>query len=215
VSPTGYEVAAMKNTSLSTSLILFSLVSCMHVWGHRPIKAEEPPDRYQRALHIDRPDVSQVYYGVLEVERPQVWFRFKGGENQEIYFSVGIPFIERLTNYRPAIALIGPGLEHSCIDPEQLPFEIPNNNGVAIYTSDGEPRFFHEHVTGTDSWILIEETQTLPRSGTYYLVAYTQKDPRSGDKLWLTMGRKERFTLRDLFSLGRWKREIRTFHEIR
>jgi len=205
----------MKSNPISTSLVFFGLVSCIQVWGHRPIEAEEPPDRYQRALRIDRPDVSQVYYGALSVERPQVWFRFEVEENQKIYFSVGIPFIERLRGYRPAVALIGPGLEKSGLDPDQLTFETPNINGVAIYTSDGEPRFFHEHVTGTDSWILIEVTQTLPRSGTYYLVAYTQMDPRPGDKLWLTMGRKERFTLRDLFTFGRWKREIRAFHELR
>lgn len=207
-------VAGTKSTSISTSLIFFSLVSCIQVWGHRPIEAEDPPDRCQRALRIDRPDVSQVYYGALNVERPQVWFRFEGKENQEIYFSVGIPFIERLRDYRPAVALIGPGLEKSGVNPDQLPFEVPNKNGVEIFTSDGEPRFFHEHVTGTDSWILIEETQILPRSGTYYLVAYTQTDPRPGDKLWLTMGRKERFKLRDLFTFGRWKREIRAFHEM-
>jgi hypothetical protein len=205
----------MKSSPITTSLVFFGLVSCIQVWGHRPIEAEEPPDRYQRALRIDRPDVSQVYYGALSVERPQVWFRFEVEEHQEIYFSLGIPFIERLRDYRPAVALIGPGLEKSGLDSDQLTFETPNINGVALYTSDGEPRFFHEHVTGTDSWILIEVTQTLPRSGTYYLVAYTQTDPRPGDKLWLTMGRKERFTLRDLFTFGRWKREIRAFHELR
>lgn len=36
-----------------------------------------------------------------------------------------------------------------------------------------------------------------------------------GDKLWLTMGRKERFNLRDLFTFRRWKRDIRKFHELR
>jgi len=205
----------MMNTPITTSLVFFSLVSCLQVWGHRPIEAKEPPDRYQRALHIDRPDVSQVYYGDLNVEQPQVWFRFEVEANQEIYFSVGIPFVERLKDYRPAVALIGPGLEDSGSDPGQLPFEIPDKQGVAIFTSRGEPRIFHEHVTGTDSWILIEATRTLPRSGTYFLVAYTQTDPKPGDKLWLTMGRKERFTLRDLFTFGRWKREIRAFHEIR
>jgi len=196
------------------ALVFAGFVSCVQVWGHRPIEAEETPNHYDRALQIDRPEVSQVYYGALEVERPQVWFRFQGTENQEIYFSVGVPFIERLKGYRPNVALIGPGLEGSGSDLSELSFDIPENLGGAVYTSVGEPRFFHEHVTGTESWIHIEVTRTLPGAGTYYLVAYTPKDPKPGDKLWLTMGTKEHFTLRDIFTFCRWKRDIRAFHEL-
>jgi hypothetical protein len=161
----------MKKQPMVTSLVFFSLVSCIQVWGHRPIEADGQPDRYQRAVPIDRPEVSQVYYGSLDLERPQVWFRFEAEENQEIYFSIGIPVIPRLRHYRPAVALLGPGLENSGFDPDQLPFKIQDKIGVEIFTSVGEPRFFHEHVTGTESWILIERTRTLLRSGTYYLVA--------------------------------------------
>jgi hypothetical protein len=140
-----------------------------------------------------------------------VWFRFEVKENQEIYFSVGVPVIDRLADYRPNVALIGPGLEAS----GDLPFEVPENLGVEVYTSRRSPRFFHEHFTATESWIHIEVTRRLRRSGTYYLVAYTPGEPNSGDKLWLTMGTRERFKLRDLFTFRRWKREIREFHELR
>ena len=193
-------------------MVVLSVFSSFQVYGHRPIEAEENPDHHSRALNIARPDVSQVYYGALETERPQVWFRFEAKENQEIYFSVGVPAIERLRNYRPNLALIGPGLDGSGL--EGSGFDTKNLD-VEIYTSQGTPRFFHEHFTGTESWIHIEVTRTIRRSGTYYLVAYTPNDPMPGDKLWLTMGRKERFNLRDLFTFRRWKRDIRKFHELR
>ncbi len=205
----------MNCQSSAAVVVVLSVFSCCQVYGHRPIDAEEIPDRHTHPLNIARPDVSQVYYGDLEEERPQVWFRFEGKKNQEIYFSVGVPVIDRLKDYRPKIALLGPGLEGSGFDPGDLPFEVPQNLDVEIYTSRGTPRFFHEHFTGTESWIHIEVTRKLHRSGTYYLVAYTPGDPKPGDKLWLTMGTKERFKLRDLFTFRRWKREIREFHELR
>ena len=88
---------------ISAVVVVLSVLTCFQVYGHRPIEAEENPDRPSRALNIARPDVSQVYYGVLDTERPQVWFRFDTEENQEIYFSVGVPAIERLKNYRPSL----------------------------------------------------------------------------------------------------------------
>ncbi|UCG00049.1 MAG: hypothetical protein JSV89_11030 [Spirochaetaceae bacterium] len=205
----------MNYQSVVSAFTILTVFSCVQVWGHRPIEAEEQPDRYDRALNIDRPDVSQVYYGTLEVERPQVWFRFEGKENQEIYFSVGVPVIDRLKYYRPHIALIGPGLPGPGIEAGELPFQVPSNLEGEIYYSHKEPRFFHEHFTDTESWIHIEVTRRLPRSGTYYLVAFTPNDPKPGDKLWLAMGTKERFKLRDFFVFRRWKREIQTFHETR
>mgnify|MGYP001071401678 CR=1 FL=1 len=45
-------------------------------------------------------------------------------------------------------------------------------------------------------------------------VAYAPGRPSPGDKLWMSMGTKERFKLRDLFTFRRWKREIRRFHEL-
>jgi len=200
-------------TALSAGILILGMIAAVQVYGHRPIESEQPPDHHEHALTIDRPEVSQVYYGALNVDRPQVWFRFHGRKDQQIYFSVGVPAIERLKGYRPEIALIGPGFGGSAFD-TALPFDVPDGQGVQIYTGEGKPRFFHEHFTGTDSWIHIEITRTLPANGDYYLVAYTPDNPKPGDKLWLTMGTKERFKFRDLFTFRRWKRDIRRFHEI-
>jgi hypothetical protein len=215
----------MNDQTIAAVVVVLSVFSCFQVYGHRPIEAKEKPNHHTRALKILRPDVSQVYYGALEVAKPQVWFRFEGKENQKIYFSVGVPVIDRLKGYRPNVALIGPGLDGSGLDgpgleglgfdSADLPSNVTQDLSVEIYASQGAPRFFHEHFTGTESWIHIEDMRTLRRSGTYYLVAYTPAGPRPGDKLWLSIGTKERFKLRDLFTFSRWKREIREFHELR
>lgn len=153
--------------------------------------------------------MSQVYYAALDPERPQAWFRFEGRRGQEVLFMLGVPVIERLKDYRPSIALLGPGLP-----PHGLGFETPGGLGAAVCPSGGEPRYFHEHFTGTDSWIHLKTTRTLPESGTWYLVAFTPENPRPGDKLWLSMGYLERFYFKDLWAFGRWRRNIRGFHEL-
>ena len=167
------------------------------------------PDHFGRAVDIRRPSVSQVYYAALEVERPQAWFRFQGRRGQEILFMLGVPVVERLKEYRPSIALLGPALP-----PGELGFETPGGLGAAVYRGEGQPRLFHEHFTGTDSWIHLQVTRSLPDSGTYYLVAFTPQNPRPGDKLWMSMGYLERFSFRDLWAFGRWRRNIRAFHEL-
>jgi hypothetical protein len=210
----------MSFQSVGALVVMLSVFTCFQVYGHRPIEAKDNPNHYSRALNIARPDVSQVYYGALEAERPQVWFRFEGRENQEVYFSVGVPVIDRLKDYRPNLALIGPGLDEPSVgkpgfESGDLPFEVPHSLNTEIHSSRDTPRFFHEHFTGTESWIFIETTRKLRHSGIYYLVAYTPENPKPGDKLWLSMGTKERFKLRDLFSFRRWRRDIKDFHELR
>lgn len=201
----------MRSRSVAFAVTAVTLFSCVQVYGHRPIEAKQTPDRTERALRVRHPDHSQVYYAALEAEQPQAWFRFEGREQQELSLSVGVPVILRLKGYRPAAALIGPGLGGAPAD--ELQFEVPAGLGVRVFHSQGEPRFFHEPFTGTDSWIHIEQTVRLAQSGIYYLVAFTPRDPRPGDRLWMSVGTKERFKLWDLFSFRRWRRNIRRFHE--
>jgi hypothetical protein len=86
--------------------------------------------------------------------------------------------------------------------------------GGRFISPEGEPLFFHEPVTGTDSWILIETTVRLPATGRYYVVAYPDDATPPGDKLWMAIGTKERFGLADLLNLGKIKRFVRSFHEV-
>ena len=70
----------------------------------------------------------------------------------------------------------------------------------------------HDHFTGTDSWILRNDNVQLTRPGKYYLVACSP-DGKIG-KLWLSIGRREAFTLKDWLEFPSWKKKIRPFHEV-
>jgi hypothetical protein len=76
-----------------------------------------------------------------------------------------------------------------------------------------KPRFFHEHFTGTDSWILRSETIRLARPGRYYLVAFSPQGQTG--KVWLSVGKRESFSLDDLKEFPAWRRRVREFHEVK
>ncbi|NLF57328.1 MAG: hypothetical protein GX580_06795 [Candidatus Hydrogenedens sp.] len=160
------------------------------------------------ALEIADVTLSQVaYHPVTEATR-ELWLTFEGNEGQLFYFQLGVPFLERLADYRPALALIGPGLPDGA-----APFDIPEGLVVQIYDSaELTPVFFDEPFTGTQSWIMFEHEIPLPADGRYYLVAYVP-DGRDG-KLWTAVGRREDWGFRDILTLHRVIKDVRVFHEV-
>jgi hypothetical protein len=178
-------------------------------FGHNLIAESSAPSSWANPFAIADPQVSQVYYCRLETGRRQLWFSFKGKAGQKIWFQSGVPVIERLSGLRPQVAIVGPGLPAI-----ESGFELPPGLGAVVFSPSEEPRTFHEGVTGTDSWIIIEQEYVLPATGTWYLVAYADQAVSEADKLWLAIGTKERFGLKDLFRLGAIKRFVRAFHEV-
>jgi hypothetical protein len=158
---------------------------------------------------IARPDISQVIYREINEQATEVWLAFDVKAGFELFIQIGVPVLERLKGFRPAMSVVGPGLPEG-----NTPFELPKGTGVRGFATDSvkEPRFFHEHFTGTDSWILRSETVVLPESGRYYLVARVPSG-RKG-KLWLSVGKKESFGLAEWAKFGQWKKRIRKFHEV-
>jgi hypothetical protein len=139
----------------------------------------------------------------------QTWFVFPGRACQLIRVYLGVPKIERLRGFRPMLAMLGPGMQSL-----QLPVEVPLSTGQLFPATMKEE--FHEHVTGTRSWILVREDVILPEQGRYYVLGFaaSEVDLPEKPKLWLSIGHLERFTLKDIFSIFSWRRYIRSFHEL-
>lgn len=159
-------------------------------FAHNLVTSETAPGSWGSSISIDDPTVSRVYV------------------------STGVPVIGRLSGFRPFSAIVGPGLP-----PADLGFELPPAAGAQVLAPGSSPREFHEGVTGTDSWIVMEETVTLPAAGEYWFVAFAG-DPaeaaaRQWDKLWMAIGTKERFGIADIFRLGSIRRHVREFHEVK
>ena len=194
----------MRKTATISILLLMLLGSGAR--AHRPIFSEKAATSPVTAVWIAQPSVSQVIYREITEAAPQVWLALDAREGFELFVQIGIPALPRLKDFRPAMKLVGPSPTDSN--------ELPSGTEEKHFRTDHvkEPRFFHEHFTGTDSWILRSETVRLPRSGRYYVVAYVPSG--QAGKLWLSIGKREVFGAADLAQFGAWKKTIRTFHEV-
>jgi len=189
--------------------VVFTFLVCPCVEAHRPVFTNEKGVDSETAVKITNPGVSQVIYRSLTNETPQLWLAIDAKKKFELFVQIGIPVIDRLKNFRPSFVVLGPNL------PEiSTPFSIPKDIGGKYFSTERvkKPRFFHEHFTKTDSWILRSETIVLPASGRYYVVAYSPSKQKG--KFWLSVGKKEKFSLFDLLNFGGWKKKIQAFHEL-
>jgi len=200
---------------MAASLRWILILGCLLVFvsqsalAHKPASIGGVFSTADQALRMEDIDVSQVVYSPLSAANSRLWLTFQATAGTTLDVSLGLPALDRLSDYRPNLAVLGPGLP-----PADLPFAIPSGVGGVVFASAarGEPRYFHEHVTGTASWILIDEAVSLPETGTYYVVAYPSGD--LVDKLWVAIGTREQFGIRDLLSFPVIIRDVRNFHEV-
>lgn len=189
---------------------------CLGMWlgigsaaAHLPIFSDGSAFGPETAIVIDDVAISRVvYHEVTECTR-ELWIKFSVQADQQVTFQLGIPQIDRLKDFRPALAIVGPG--SPAID---LPFEIPAGfGGVVLSAPEGaELAEFHEEFTGTDSWIVGDLTIVFPQAGEYYAVAYVPD--RQLGKLWVAFGEEEVFGLDQIASFGEVVNQVREFHEI-
>ena len=202
------EILRMRGSTTFLTVLFLALI-CPLSRAHRPIFSDRAAKDADTAVMIAEPAVSQVIYREITDKTPQVWLVLDAEAGFELFIQIGVPVLDRLKSFRPAMLVIGPGL------PEKpLPIPVPKGSGARNFTTDNvkDPRFFHEHFTGTDSWILRSEIVAMPRTGRYYVVAYVpSKQP---GKLWLSVGSEEVFGPADLAEFGEWKKRIREFHEV-
>ena len=172
--------------------MVLTMILCGMAHAHRPVFSEKTATDPNTAVLITKPNISQVIYREITEDAKQVWLAFDADKGFELFIQIGVPVLERLRDFRPAMLVIGPDLPENT-----LGIDLPRETGVKAFQTDSikKPRFFHEHFTGTDSWILRSETVVLPSSGRYYVVAYVPSGEKG--KLWLSVGKKEVFGLAD------------------
>jgi hypothetical protein len=191
---------------LGVLLLLFASVPAL---GHKPLPFGETHGDVAHALLVHEADVSQVAYVEVTPDSPQYWLSFDLTSSASVAFQVGVPVIDRYRNFRPALAVLGPGLPSIA-----LPFEIPQGYGGVILATDAvaDPPVFHEPFTGTDSWTLVDDRVSLAGAGRYYAVVYSPRG--DAGKGWAAIGEREAFGLADFLGLPAVVREVRAFHEV-
>jgi len=176
--------------------------------AHKPIVIDGGPTSLEDALETESVDISQVAYHRRTAGNPEIWLTFEVTANTPLYLQMGVPKLGRLEDYRPAMALVGPGLPQV-----QLPFEIPEGYGAYVFPTDGEePNEFYEPFTGTTSWQFPYKNLTLETAGRYYVAGYA---PQGDDgKFWIAIGKRESFSFLDIVSLPVITVKVRLFHEV-
>ena len=102
--------------------------------AHQPSYSQGEHSAPESAWAITDIDLSIVLYHPITCESPQLWLGFRADEPRDIFYQLGVPKIDRLSDYRPSIALLAPGLP--AIE-EPLPFEVPEGlGGIITHTDD-------------------------------------------------------------------------------
>jgi len=206
----------MSHSICAVDLRCLALALPVLVWfpqqlhAHRPVFVKHAATSADTAIPLTEPHVSQVVYREITKRSSEIWLSFKVPEDFDLHIQIGVPVIDRLKKFRPAMAVVGPGLPS-----EDLPFKTPKATGAKVFTTSkvSKPRLFHEHFTGTRSWILRSEKVPLGKAGRYYLVAYSPT--KQTGKLWVAIGKKESFKAEHWRQFLTWRKLIRKFHEIK
>ena len=184
------------------------LLAATPSFAHKPDFGDGAYDGPASAYQVSDPEVSIVIYRDVTCERPELWLELRAEAGFPLFVQLLVPAIDRLTSYRPSLAVVGPGIQRRSIG-----IDLPAGMGATVFETDNvTPELFNEVFTGTQDWILVEETLVLPRSGTYYVVAW---DPAGyTGKLAVAVGTVEDFGGGDLLQFPEWRREARSFHEL-
>lgn len=174
--------------------------------AHLPVFITEPHPDPARALRLPDIQISRAFYAEVPCPNRPLWMTFKAERGDELFVQLGLPVMQELRDFRPSLALLGPGLPPA----KGLPIAAPGNLGARVFSTRevAEPRPFHEPYSDTDSWILLEETITLPSPGQYYLIVWSEQDRRA--RLWVATGTEERIEPADV---ARALPRVKAFHD--
>lgn len=198
-------------------VVLIMTLALMIIFGisittmaHKPVNVNYPATKESPIL-IEDHQISWAAYTELKREKEVDYFRFEAKENEEIYANLLIPKLERLKDFNPTIALIGPGLPKE-YEIENIKLDIDKNEGIIVkrYT-DQTLETYYEPFTQTKYYVKQTLTKKAPASGTYYLVVFNEKNEVG--KYVFAIGHKEKWKTSEIIKLPKTWWATRIFME--
>jgi len=188
---------------ISLMAISLSSIFIKTVSGHIPFISNDTHNSAQNSLVVYDIAVSKVIYQKLTHDSPESWISFEANKGDILYFNLGIPLLEELKNFRPSIGIITPYSQTSSVDSLRESEVFPTLDIT-------DPKTFYEPFTKTNSWTFTEHKFNIPTTGNYSLVTYSPK--KQVGKVWVSIGKEERFGPSDWISVPATIPEIRKFH---
>jgi hypothetical protein len=160
--------------------------------------------------------ISWAAYNQLDNAGDVDYYSFQAEQGEEIYFSMVIPEIEKYQNFRPDMALIGPGLENDYAGYNRNYINSflkldPEEKIIVVRDDQADPEIFFEPFTRTSYWRRQQFSTAVTAAGTYYLAVFSAE--KAEGKYTLAIGRKEVWGLRDLIRMPKIWWDTRIFVE--
>jgi hypothetical protein len=150
----------------------------------------------QERRTIKDPERSWALYGRLGPGQTADVIPVTAQAGQQLYLQVLVPLREELRDFRPRVALVGPGLTGEA--PADLPVPLNAGEGALALPEPAAPSEFYEPFTQTKYWVYGQVKDKFPAAGTYRIVVW---DPAGkGGRYTVALGEREQFGPADLLS---------------
>ena len=183
--------------------------------GHKPLKVVDSNNDFSTAKEIPNHKISWGIYEELSGSNDVHYYKFAADEGDRLYAQISIPKLEKLSTFVPSIALVGSNVTAGNLeagysvreyahDIGDLPFAIPPAMRAIVVDYNGQipSSEFYEPFTQTSYWERQEIViNSLPSSGTYYLVVFDRSLMEDAAKYTLAVGEIEDFSLLDFFTI--------------
>jgi hypothetical protein len=205
----------MKET-ITIMIMLVLLISSFEMAnGHKPLKVVDSNNDFSTAKEIPNHKVSWGIYEELSDRNDVHYYKFAADEGDRLYAQISIPKLEKFSTFVPSIALVGSNVTAGNLEPGysvreyahhigDLPFAIPPGMTAIVVDYNGQipSSEFYEPFTQTSYWERQEIViNSLPSSGTYYLVVFDRSLMEDAAKYTLAVGEIEDFSLLDFFTI--------------
>lgn len=189
-------------------MIALAVAAMSTASAHKPSYANDHTTP-QKAFEVIDPDISIALYAEMTCTADTLWMHMDTEGIDEVWIELGVPELDRLSDYRPSVAIVAEGLPEA-----DVPFELPANMGArVIHTDEVEvPGDFFEPFTQTSSWVLFQDWVEVPTDTDVYLVAYNPEETTG--KLWVAVGKTEDFSDVEVSQFGEWVDKTQAFHEV-
>lgn len=180
------------------------LVSARVAAAHTPIFIERAITSPDTAWPVSDYAISWAFYGRVTPAGAPQYFAIDGRAGDRLYATLEVPEIDGLQEFRPSLALIGPGLPAFDAPPDvTLPAE---SGGVRVDDARVTPRArFDEQFSGTSYYRGPRLDLPLPADGRYYVIVFDESGATG--KYTLAIGTREVFGGGD----PNWAQKLRAF----
>jgi hypothetical protein len=180
------------------------LVTARAASAHTPIFVEHDITTPEQAWPVSDYQISWAFYARLAPANAPQYYALEGRAGDRLTANLEVPKIAGLENFRPALAVIGPGLPafdapRGLIMPEGYGGMLVNDSGVTPRAQFDEPFSQTSYYRGP------QLDMQLPQTGRYYVVV--QDETGGTGKYTLAIGTREVFGGGD----PNWAQKLRAF----